>query len=63
VNNYLLLCVSGIASCGAGKRMSMKHRWNDTDSEKPKYLSQCLFNYNRSHMNGLGNEPGPETNI
>jgi len=39
--------------------MSMEHRWNDTGSEKPKYLSQCHFDYHRSHMNGFGDESDP----
>jgi hypothetical protein len=40
----------------------MEHRWNETDSRKPKYsknLSQCHFIHLKSHMDWPGIEPGP----
>jgi hypothetical protein len=45
------------------ERMSMEHRWNDTDRGKPKFsatnLSQCHFVHHKSHLGIYETEPAP----
>jgi len=49
--------------CPSGKNntwleMSMQNWWNNTDREKPKYLSQCHFIPHKSHMDWIRIESG-----